>query len=171
LIAFGFSSIVLNHRIDLERHNVNKTWRQQVSVDVALEDRALAGSIRDQLGLMGHLPGWLFNRDSISFEFRVSHLGRKYELSTDLRSGWIEVAEKPQGFWSVLNGLHFLNGKIPNAPLLIKTWTIFQHLTLWVMTISVFLGIWLWWRKRSRKWSGRIFAVFIVGSIILMLLL
>ena len=170
-MAFGFSSIILNHNIDLGSDEVKKTWRQEIMLDNSLEDHALAQNIQDQLGLMGHLPRWLFKRDSNYFDFRVTHMGRKYELYADLQSGWVEVQEKPQGFWAVLNGLHFLNGKIPNAPLLIKSWKVFQQLTLWVMTISVLLGIWLWWKHKSRRWSGRIFAGFIIGSILLMLLL
>ena len=134
LIAFGFSTIVLNHKIRVEKKEVTRTRQARVTVNPKLNDHDLSESIRNQLGLMGWLPPWENKRDSTSFHFMITHPGRNYYLDVDLHSGELSVAEAPKGFPEVLNALHFFNGEVPNAPFFIRTWAVYQWLSLFVRT-------------------------------------
>ena len=169
LVVFGFSSIVLNHNIDLKHSQVKRTWQTNVTVDSSLPDRELAENIRDELGIMGWPLGWEFKRDSLSFTFPVSSPGRKYYFTYENATGNVKVSEIPLGFFSVVNELHFLNGKAPNAPFLIRTWAVYRWLALFSMAISLILGVWLWLKKNYRPWQGIVFGSIFLGTIILMI--
>ena len=171
LLAFGLSSIILNHKIDVENKKITRTWKTEASVDAGLADLPLAENIRDQLGLMGWLPRWEFRRDSAKFSFTIVHPGRKYQLNLDLNSKQVEVSEMPKGFIAVFHGLHFLNGKIPNAPFLIRTWAFYQWTALFVMSISLVLGIWLWLKYNYQPWQGIAFGGLFITTIIIMILI
>ena len=170
LLAFGFSSLVLNHQINVEQTAVTKTWETTLLVDTASTNLEMAEYIRDQLGIMGWLPRWEMKRDQENFRFTITHPGRKYNLILDIVNSKLSVEEMPKGFLAVFHGLHFLNGKIPNAPLLIHTWAIYQWLALFTMAISMILGIWLWLKYSYKTWQGIAFGVIITGTIILMIL-
>ena len=77
----------------------------------------------------------------------------------------------PKGFIAVFHGLHFLNGKIPNAPFLIRTWAFYQWTALFVMSISLVLGIWLWLKYNYRPWQGIAFGGLFITTIIIMILI
>jgi len=171
LLAFGLSAIVLNHNIDVENKNITTSWESEVKIDSTLSDLQLAESIRDQAGLMGWLPRWEFKKDSSYFHFTIVHPGRKYHLTANSSNGHVTVGESPKGFLAVFHGLHFLNGNIPNAPSLIRSWAIYQWLALFVMTISMILGIWLWLKFNYKPWQGIAFGSLFIGTIILMMIL
>lgn len=172
LIAFGFSSIVLNHHIDLEQKEVSHQWDTKVEISSnGAEDRDLAENTRDQLGLMGWTPFWLFQRDTESFQFTVTHPGRNYHVNLNLLDGAVLVEEAPKGFLAVLNGLHFLNGNIPNAPFLVRSWAVYQWLALCTMLVSLFVGIWLWFKYRYHTVEGYVFVAFLGLSLLVMLLI
>jgi len=171
LIAFGLSSIILNHKIDVEKRTVKKVWRDQLEIDPSLEDDALATDVRDQLRIMGWLPRWQFQRDSISFRFNTNHFGKTNKIWLNLETGEVEVSEIPKGFFAVLHGLHFFNGKIPNAPFFLRTWVVYQWLTLLVLFISLVLGLWLWLKFSHKTWELYFFGGVFVFSVFLMLLL
>lgn len=170
LIAFGLSSIILNHKIKVEKSEVTYNWDSKVQVDVNLSDRDLAENIRDQMGFMGWTPPWENKRDSASFQFMITHTGRNYYLNLNLETGDLAIAEAPKGFIAVLHGLHFFNGKIPNAPFFIRTWAVYQWLALFVMFISLILGLWLWIKYSYKTWEGIVFGGLFVASIIIMIL-
>lgn len=171
LIAFGVSSLVLNHDLKVENTAVKRTWTDQVAVDAALADQALAENVRDQLGLMGWAPPWEYQKDSLRFAFSIVHLARTSRVTLDLATGQAEVAEIPKGFVAVLHGLHFFNGRIPNAPFFLKTWMVYQWLTLLVLLASLVLGLWLWIRYSHKTWELYVFGGLFVFSLVLMLLL
>jgi hypothetical protein len=171
LLAFGFSALVMNHEIKFENKEFTKTWAAQTKIDTTLTDNQLAENIRDELGIMGWLPRWEFERDRSKFAFNIVHLGRKYHVESDLISGKLQVSEAPKGLLEVFHGLHFLNGKIPNAPLLIKTWAVYQWLSLFVMGISLILGLWLWIRYSYQPWQGLAFGGLFIFTITTMLLI
>ncbi|MCK5370629.1 MAG: hypothetical protein KAQ62_18830, partial [Cyclobacteriaceae bacterium] len=77
----------------------------------------------------------------------------------------------PKGFLAVFHGLHFFNGNIPNAPLLLRSWAIYQWLTLFVMAISLILGIWLWLKYNYKPWQGIVFGSLFIGTVIIMILI
>ncbi len=171
LIAFGFSALVLNHQFKVEKSEVTRVWESTVEVDTAMDNRELAESVRDQLDLMGWTPYWKQKRDGGQYLFEITHPGRNYQLSLDLSTGFVDVKELPKGFLAVLHGLHFLNGNIPNAPFLIKTWAIYQWISLFVMLISIVLGLWLWVKYRYKTWEVLAFGgVFLFTMVIFMLI-
>lgn len=171
LVAFGFSAIILNHGIDVENKQITHTWERNVTIDTTFSDLQLAESIRDQAELMGWLPRWEFKRESSQFNFTIVHPGRKYHLTANTSSGHLRIGESPKGFLAVFHGLHFLNGNIPNAPLLIKSWAIYQWLALLVMTISMILGIWLWLKYNYKTWQGIAFGGLFIITILIMIII
>ena len=171
LVFFGLSTLILNHRIDVEKKVVTERWESKVEVDKALSSRELAESIRNQMGFMGWVPPWEYERDSTTFQFTVTHLGRNYYLNTDLNSGNLQIAEAPKGLISVLHGMHFFNGKLPNAPFLLRTWQVYQWTTLFVMFISLFLGLWLWIKYSFKPLEVVVFSGVLIVTIVIMILL
>ncbi len=171
LIAFGLSSIILNHDIKVEKSDVTSSWNSTVKVDSDLDDKDLAESVRDQLKIMGWVPYWEFEKDSVSFSFSITHLGRNYYVDLDLTNGDVAIAEAPKGFVAVLHGLHFFNGNIPNAPFFLRTWAVYQWLTLFIMFISLIVGLWLWIKYRYQRWEGLVFGGIFVASMVIMMLI
>jgi hypothetical protein len=171
LLAFGVSSIILNHKIEAENKAIKKTWHGQVKIDPKLNDNELAESLRDQLGIMGWLPPWQFRKDSTTFKLTVTHLAKNSELEVDLVSGGVNVLEIPKGFLATLHGLHFFNGRIPNAPFFLKTWRVYQWLALFVLLISLVLGLWLWLKYSYKPWELFVFGGLFIFSCLIMLLL
>jgi hypothetical protein len=171
LLAFGFSALVMNHNVQLEKKAYTTQWETELSIDGSLNDDELAEQIRDELNIMGWLPRWEFERDSTEFAFNVVHFGRNYHIEANLSNGQILVAEAPKGFLAVFHGLHFLNGKIPNAPFLIRSWQVYQWLALFVMAISLVLGLWLWIRYNYQTWQGYVFGSLFIFTIVIMMLI
>lgn len=171
ILAFGISSLVLNHGLNFDKKEVTNTYDRRVKVDQTLEDDKLAENIRDQLGLMGWLPRWQMRRDSQSFSFTTEHLAKTNRLHLELKSGNVQIEEMPKGFMATLHGLHFFNGKIPNAPFFLKTWIVYQWLSLAVLLISLILGLWLWLKFSYHSWELYFFSGLFIFSIILMCLI
>lgn len=171
LIAFGLSAIILNHNIKIENSEITHKWETEIPIDPDLQDLKLAESIRDQIGFMGWVPPWEFKRDSTHFKFTIVHTGRSYYLNANTSTGEVKISEAPKGFLAVFHGLHFFNGNIPNAPLLLRSWAIYQWLTLFVMAISLILGIWLWLKYSYKPWQGIVFGSLFIGTVIIMILI
>jgi len=171
LMAFGFSALVLNHDLKVENTQITRTWESYITIDQSLPDVQLAESIRDKMGFMGWQPTWEFKRDSASFAFNIVHPGRKYHIDANLESGHLKISESPKGFLAVFHGLHFLNGKIPNAPFLLRTWVVYQWLALFVMFISLVLGIWLWLKYNYKPWQGIAFGGLFLATVLIMIFL
>lgn len=168
LLALGTSSLILNHNLKLEKEIVKSSWEAVVEVDKNLNDRQLAESVREQLGIMGWLHSWRYQRDSTQFRFQSTHLAKTNLLTLDLNSGktWVEVA--PKGFIATFHGLHFFNGRIPNAPFFLKTWIVYQWLGLLVLLFSLILGLWLWLRFSHKTWELYVFGALFLLSILIM---
>lgn len=171
LLAFGTSTIILNHKMDVDNKELSKTWEAELELDPSLTELEKATYIRDELGIMGWLPRWEFRTKDQQFIFTVTHPGKKYHIQHDAQTKQLKVEEYPRGFIAVFHGLHFLNGKIPNAPLLIRSWLVYQWLSLSIMTIALILGLWLWLKYNYQTWQGIAFAGLFVGSILLMILI
>lgn len=171
LLAFGASTLIMNHKMDVERKEMTKTWDAELAVDSKLSDLEMAEQIRDELGIMGWLPRWEFRREALIFTFTVTHPGRKYRIEHNAETNRLLIEEYPKGFVAVFHGLHFLNGKIPNAPLLIRSWLVYQWLSLSIMTVALVLGIWLWLKYNYKSWQGIAFAGLFIGSVLLMILI
>ncbi len=171
LISFGLSSIILNHKFDLEKKAIKKTWAAQVQVDTSLSQKELAEEVRNQLNLMGWVPPWEFRKRDGHFQFITTHLAKTSKLDLDLASGRVEVAEMPKGFLEVLHALHFFNGRIPNAPFVLRTWIVYQWMTLFVLLVSLILGLWLWLRYSHKTWELYVFGGLFIFSLLLMFLI
>ena len=171
LLAFGFSAVILNHGIDIENKAITHIREGNVAIDNSFSDLQMAESIRSQAELMGWLPRWEFNRDSRQFKFTIVHPGRKYHITANTSNGHLTISESPKGFLAVFHGLHFLNGNIPNAPLLIRSWALYQWLALFVMTISMILGIWLWIKFNYKTWQGFAFGGLFIITILIMIMI
>ena len=171
ILAFGISSLVLNHDLKVEKNAITKTWESRVSQDSDVPDLELAESIKEELNIMGWPLPWEFKRDSARFHFSIVHPGRKYLLTYKSLDGTVTVEEIPRGFLAVFHGLHFLNGKIPNAPFLIRSWQVYQWLALFSMLMSLVLGVWLWLKNHYKTWQGIVFGSLFIGTIIIMILL
>lgn len=168
LLAFGVSSLILNHKLDVENDGITDTWTTQVSYDPSSSDLDNITRIRDTLDLMGWLPPWEIKKDSASLSFILTHLGKTSDLHLNLASGLLQVNERPKGMLAVLHGLHFFNGKIPNAPFLLRTWMVYQWLALFVLLISLCIGVWMWMRYSYRAWEAYVFGGLFLLSIFLM---
>jgi len=171
LLVFGFSTIILNHDILLRNDIVTKQWDAEIIIDTTLTDRQFAENIRDQIGFMGWVPPWKYQRNASSFKFEIVRIGKNYELSVNLQNGSVEIFEIPGGFLDVFNGLHFFNGNIPNAPFFVRTWQVYQWLSLFIMGLSLILGIWLWLKYSYRPWQGFVFGSLFIVTIIIMILI
>ena len=171
LVIFGFSSIVLNHKIKTDNTEITNEWQTQVVIDPTLSNQKLAEDIRDQLDIMGWTLYWLFEKDSTHFKYQIEHLGRKYFVKANINTGDVKISEVPKGLLSVFHGLHFFNGKILNAPWFLKTWAIYQWLALFIMGISLVLGLWLWIKYSYKPWQGILFGFVSLLTIITMLLI
>ena len=171
LIAFGLSSIILNHDLKVEKHEVTRSWNRHLIIDTTLVDKDLAKSVKSQLNIMGWELPWKFKRDSVSFYFQITHTGRNYHLNVNLLNGEVVVDEAPKGLLAVIHGLHFFNGMAPNAPFFIRTWAVYQWLTLFTMLISMIVGLWLWLKYNYQRWEGFVFGGIFLVSILIMTLL
>ena len=171
LLAFGVSSIVLNHKLNVENKTAKKTWSDVVNVDASLNDTQLSEDVRNQLGMMGWPLPWEFRKDSSSCQFTITHLAKTSHLNLDLASGQVEISEIPKGFMATLHGLHFFNGRIPNSPFFLKTWIVYQWLALFVLLFSMVLGIWLWLKFNHKTWEIYFFGSLFIFTIVLMILL
>ncbi|GAB1452786.1 hypothetical protein MASR2M47_28420 [Draconibacterium sp.] len=171
LLAFGFSSIVLNHNINVEKDAIADIWTTQVSFDPTASDLDIAIHIRDTLNLMGWVPPWEIKKDSLSMNFQITHLAKTTNLQLNFATGILHVKERPKGFMAVLHELHFFNGQIPNAPFLLKTWIVYQWLTLFVLLISLFTGLWFWFKHSYKTWELVVFVALFIESLIVMTLL
>ncbi|NND04933.1 MAG: hypothetical protein HKN87_01015 [Saprospiraceae bacterium] len=168
LLALGASSLILNHGLQVEQNAIKSSWQGTIAVDKNLDDQQLAESAREQLGMMGWLPRWKYQRDTDKFQFETTHLAKTNRVILDLNSGRAHVDVMPKGFLATFHGLHFFNGRIPNAPFFLKTWIVYQWLGLLVLLASLILGLWLWLRYSHKTWELYVFGGLFILSILIM---
>lgn len=168
LLAFGVSSIILNHKLNIEKETVTKTWTTHVNYDPNSTGLDMALQIRDSLGLMGWVPPWEIKKDSLSLDFEITHLGKTVDFELNLDTGVLHAKERPKGILAVMHELHFFDGNVPNAPFLLRTWAVYQWLTLFVLLISLFIGIWIWIRYGHKTWELYVFGGIFLISVMLM---
>ncbi len=172
ILAFGFSSLVLNHGIELDQKTLVEEWEETVLLgEVPAENMALANRLRDQLNLMGWPLGWRMKRDSATFSFPMTNPGKEYQLVYEFATNKLQIQTYRKSFWSVLHAMHFFGGEIPNAPFFIRTFVVYQYLGMLVLLSSLILGLWLWIKYSYRKWELYFFGGLALISIILMYLI
>ena len=97
LIAFGFSSIVLNHKMDVENKAVKNRWSDQVVAEPSLTDKELAETVRegkakwtDPVAL--HLPESIVEKDSPLFStVTLESLATHLKLSRSEKRSYLEL--------------------------------------------------------------------------------
>ncbi|NND31914.1 MAG: hypothetical protein HKN76_04930 [Saprospiraceae bacterium] len=171
LLSLGTSSLVLNHKIEVDKKDVTQEWESKVAIDTTLADLDLAESIRDQLGMMGWVPPWRYHKEKDAFSFEITHLGKNSDIRTEFASGRVQVTEYRKGFLAVLHGMHFFNGKIPNAPFILRSFAVYQYLGLLVLLISLILGLWLWIKFSYHPWELYLFGFIFLSSLLIMILI
>ncbi len=172
ILAFGFSSLVLNHGIELDQKTLIEDRQETVLLgEISEENMALANSIRDQLNLMGWPLGWRMKRDSLNFSFPMTNPGKEYILDYEFATNKVRVQTYRKSFWSVLHAMHFFGGEIPNAPFFIRTFVVYQYLGMVVLTMSLVLGLWLWIKFSYQSWELYVFGGLAILAMVLMYLI
>lgn len=169
ILAFAFSSLVLNHGWDVENKEVTDHWEATIRLDSSLNNDELSEQIRDNLQIMGWIPRWEFRRDSEEFKFRITHFGKDHRITANLATGKVEVDGISKGILATFHGLHFFNGSIPGASKFLRSWAVYQWLTMAVLVISLILGLILWVRFNFRRWHLYVFGGLTLLSLIIML--
>lgn len=172
MMALGFSTLVLNHGVNLDKLTFVDEKQAHLPLEVIIEDdRALANSIRDRLNMTGWPLVWKLQKDEDYVSFPVTSPGKEIEIHYDFASSKASIKEYRKSFLSVLNSMHFFGGRLPNASLFIKSFSIYQYAGLIFLFISMILGVWLWLRYSYKKWEVYLFCGFTVFSIIIMVLI
>jgi len=66
----------------------------------------------------------------------------------------IIVEETYTGLWSIIGALHGFSGHMPRAGVLLRAWSIYTELCVWVVLFSMISGIYLWTAKASERLVG-----------------
>jgi hypothetical protein len=141
---------------------------KKLSVTNIDNNAELAISIQNELNLAGwHLPWKTYRDSSAIFHTEIQNPKAQYQLTYNPLSSTVQIIKKEKGIWVIINSLHGFSGKMPNAPLLVF-WKIFTYICLFVVTFSIFSGIWLWTNKNPDKLIG---LLTVSGIVVLSLLL
>ncbi len=169
MLAFAISSLLLNHGAKIENTHTTNTWQAQVDIDPSLKDHELCLKIRDDLEMIGWVPEWEIKKNNDVLNFKIVYQGKESRLSANLSTGNVEVNEASKGFFATFQALHFFNGNIPNGNLLLRSWGVYQWLTMTVMIVSLVSGMWLWIKYTRKKKFVALFVSIWALSLFLML--
>lgn len=119
--------------------------------------------------------------DSLYFQFGVSRPGKEYIIRVQSPKEVVPVADNDTlppsrkfapvpalaepdhriiveqtytGLWSVIGALHGFSGHMPRAGFLLRAWSIYTELCVWVVLFSIISGIYLWTAKTSERLVG-----------------
>ena len=170
LIIFGLTSLNFNHHFAFfEPNNDKVTWEKSLAVPDNADDRKLAESVRDTLGLMGWTPYWRFHRDEQNnFTFEIARPAKNYVVKLNPERTLAQVEETRMGFMSAYNSLHALGG-LPNSNL-VKVWPIYTEVCVFFVLFAVATGIYFWAKRRDEKLIGGILLLGGSGGSILFML-
>ena len=153
LLAFGTSSLNFNHHFSwMESDGWEEHWEREIAIPEMEDNQKLAEAIRDSLELMGWAPWWHLQRTEAQFNFRVTHFGKEFFITT--QNNLVKVREVTKGFWSVFNSLHFLGESIPRANGLLNSFQYYQDFVVFFIIFSIISGIYLWSRRKSERKIG-----------------
>ncbi|WP_149275811.1 PepSY domain-containing protein [Pareuzebyella sediminis] len=168
VLAFAISSLLLNHDAKIENTHTTSTWQAMVDIDPSLSDQDLCLKIRDDLAMIGWPTDWKRENNGI-LNFKIVHQAKESQLSANLSTGKVNVNEVGKGFFATFQALHFFSGKIPNGNLWLRSWQVYQWLTMIIMVISLVSGMWLWIKYVRKKKFIALFISIWALSLFLML--
>lgn len=157
LIILGTSSLDFNHHFSFMQTSAEpETWMRHVQLPGDFtDDLLLSQTLRDSLSLIGWPLPWETWHDSTgTFHFVLEHPGKRYVVDYSFASQQATVEEIPKGIWRAFNAMHGM-GSVPNAGFM-DLWKWYTHITVVLVILSVFLGIYLWYKGRHDRKSGRL---------------
>lgn len=168
LIVLGVSSLHFNHRFSFgEDPGDTIQWSRPLHlqpIDTARQD--LSETIRDSLALAGWPLFWETRFDSTGvYHFTLEQPARRYLIAYSFNDYNARITEIRKNFWQVFVSLHGA-GEVPNAPVM-TVWMWYTRLTIVVVLISLFTGIYIWIIGKRDKKSGN---AVLIGSLFATLL-
>ena len=170
LFIFGLSAININHHFI----NPKQEWieiRTHHNLVNIYDNQILAESIRDSLGLMGYCPNWTKEqqvRNNDFFNFSVMRIGVEYKIEANIKTGNIKISKRPEGFFSIMNALHYFNNDLPRGTKIINSWQYYKNLFVLYVFLAVISGIYLIFKSKKYRTSGLI-ALFSVPAFTILL--
>ncbi len=162
LVIYGVSSLAFNHGwgepTDAIAEAAQPTERWTVSLEaIARPPMQRARSARAQLEIAGALQGWTVRaREDGSLSFRVARPGKRYDITIDKSGRTAEIQATRSGWLGVVRELHGLH-TLPHSlwgPLWASSWTVYTHLSLVAVSVSLATGSLLFWRTRRDRTLG-----------------
>jgi len=129
-------------------------WTKEVRLSNDFEDDGLLSeTLRDSLSLIGWPLPWETWHDTTGiFHFALEHPGKRYVVDYSFANQEANVEETPKGFWRIFNAMHGM-GSVPNSWFM-HVWKWYTRVTVVLVVVSIFLGIYLWYKGRRDKKSG-----------------
>jgi hypothetical protein len=155
LFIFGFSSLHFNHHFGFikDEPQPSSHWEAPLNVQPVKDNDAMAGSVRDSLGLMGWPLPWKTKRDPAgNLEFEMERPGKSYTIRAELTEHRAQVEERKKGFWQVVNSLHAL-GPFPNSRF-VFLWGGYTELCTAFVLFAAVSGIYLWLNSKRELRVG-----------------
>jgi hypothetical protein len=151
LILFGVTSLGFNHPGLIPDHKpATDAFEGTLSADLTGRDITQVEQARDQLGLTGWPLPWAMHRDDQDrLHFAMSRPGKEYQITVNEETKDVAVTSKTTGLWSIIRTLHGLSG-VPNSTLM-TSWFIYTEITTWIVLFSVVTGVYLWFKRQSRR--------------------
>lgn len=170
LIILGLSALNINHKFSIMKPHQDWTESQtQVNIINLADNQLLAEAIRDSLGLMGWCPFWTQNRNVERFRFNIMHNGAEYRIDAALKTGIVKVKRRANGFFSVLNSLHFFNNDLPRGSWIINSWQYYKILCIFYIILAIISGIYLFVKRKTGIVPGIIvlFSAMVISTILM----
>ena len=152
LIVFGISSLNFNHHF-LPQEGEHVTWSRAVEIRPQENNRVLAETVRDSLGLMGWPFNWEAKREANGNAYvTLGRPARRYRIHILFDEGRVEVDEQRRGFLAAIVALHG-HGGVPGSTYL-GYWKIYTEICVWVVLFSAVSGVYLWTARPSERLIG-----------------
>jgi hypothetical protein len=170
MIIFGFSSLNFNHHfgfVDAGQHTVS--WERQIAVADTSDNKALAERVRLELGLMGWVPWWKYQRDEDnSFQYQVLRPAKQYTIQVNPQRTRVSVQELRNGPLNVINSLHAL-GHLPGSGM-VKFWSWYTNVCVFFVVFAGVSGVYFWSRRKDETLIGWLLLAGVSGGSFLLMI-
>ena len=149
LIIFSISGFYFQHHPKFPKPGDKTTyWSASLTIPEITDNLDFKQTVRDSLGLFGHLPWWEDYHDSLGVHhFMISRPGKQYWITVPLQDDVYRIKEIRTGPWSVMIAMHWLAGGMRGhgkGPFFIKTWRIISLPMSLVLLGVIIITIHLW---------------------------